>query len=474
MTASKFLVGGEWRSTERVRSVVNPFDNRMAGEVCQAGASDIDEAISHAVEGFQHAKRLQAYERSDVLARVASGLESRKEEFSRLITSETGKPITFSRAEVDRSAFTFRYASEEAKRLDGSVLPLDLAPHSQDRIGILRRFPIGPVAAITPFNFPLNLVAHKLAPAIAVGNSFLLKPSSNAPMTSLLLGEILVASGYPKQAVNILPCGGSEAEQLIVDQRIKLVSFTGSPAVGWLLKSRAGKKRVTLELGGNAAVIVDAGVELPSVVKRIAAGAFGNAGQSCIAVQRVYVHRSLYDRFQELMVEAARATKFGDPFDDATVVGPMITESAAVQIEEWINEATGTGARIHCGGKRSGAVLEPTVLTGVKPDCRISCQEAFAPIVTVDPFENYEDAIASVNHSDFGLQAGVFTNDFCHVLMAYRELEVGGVVINDFPTYRIDNMPYGGVKDSGFGREGLKYAIEEMTEPKLLVINSQH
>jgi glyceraldehyde-3-phosphate dehydrogenase (NADP+) len=401
-------------------------------------------------------------------------LESAREKFARLITSETGKPISYSRSEVDRSIFTFRYASEEAKRIGGDVLPLDLAPHSRGRLGILRRFPLGPIAAITPFNFPLNLVAHKLAPAIAVGNCFLLKPSSNSPLVSLLLGELLVESGYPEQAINILPCSGSEAEQLIMDERIKLVSFTGSPVVGWPLKGRAGKKKVTLELGGNAAVIVDEGVEIPSVAKRIALGAFGNAGQSCIAVQRVYVHSSLHKDFLTQLVDAARDTKMGDPFDEATVIGPMINETAAAQIEEWIQEAVTSGAQVRCGGKRVKAMVEPTVLTNVSPDARISCQEAFAPVITVDEFEKIDEAIERANHSDFGLQAVVFTNNFDHILTAYRLLEVGGVVINDYPTFRIDSMPYGGVKDSGFGREGLKYAIEEMTEPKLLVINSQH
>ncbi|MEK9136880.1 MAG: aldehyde dehydrogenase family protein, partial [Bacteroidota bacterium] len=395
------------------------------------------------------------------------------EKFARLITAETGKPITFSRAEVDRSVFTFLYASEEAKRLEGTVLPLDLAVHASNRFGIVQRFPLGVVGAITPFNFPINLVAHKLAPAIAAGNSFVLKPSSNAPLTALTLGEIISNSGYPTEAVNVVPCSGGEAEQLITDKRVKLVSFTGSPAVGWPLKIQAGAKKVVLELGGNAGVIVDKGTDIRSTAKRIAMGAYGNAGQSCIAVQRVYVHKELYRAFLDEFVDDSKATKVGDPNDEATVVGPMIDEAAARKVEEWIGEAVASGARVLCGGRRVGAVLEPTVLVDVRPDMKVSCQEVFAPVATVDPFDSFQQAVEMVNNSEYGLQAGVFTNDLSHLLYAYRQLDVGGVIINDYPTFRIDHMPYGGVKGSGFGREGIKYAIEEMTEPKLLVINAQ-
>lgn len=473
MEASKFLVGGAWRASRETRPVINPYNNSVVGEVCQSSSQDIDDAISAASASFHKTRQLQSYERAAILSYIARELEANKEKFARLITAETGKPISFSRSEVDRSVFTFQYAAEEAKRLEGTVLSLDLAAHASNRFGIVRRFPLGVIGAITPFNFPINLVAHKLAPAIAAGNSFVLKPSSNAPMTALLLGEIILKSGYPTEAINIIPCSGSKANQLIADERVKLISFTGSPAVGWPLKMKAGKKRVLLELGGNAAVIVDKGTNLSASVKRIASGAYGNAGQSCIAVQRIYVHKELYQSLLDEFVAISVATKVGDPADEATVVGPMIDESSAKKVEEWIAEAVYDGARILCGGKRRGAVLDPTVLADVKPDMKVSCQEVFAPVVTIEPFDNFEQAVEMVNNSDYGLQSGVFTNDLSHVLHAYLTLEVGGVIINDYPTFRIDHMPYGGVKDSGFGREGVKYAIEEMTEPKLLVINPQ-
>jgi acyl-CoA reductase-like NAD-dependent aldehyde dehydrogenase len=473
MEASKFLVGGTWRSSGNIRQVINPYNNAVVGEVCQSSSQDIDDAIHSASAAFHKTRQLQSYQRAEILSYISREVESNKEKFAQLITAETGKPITFSRAEVDRSVFTFQCAAEEAKRLEGSVLPLDLAASSAHRFGIVRRFPLGPIGAITPFNFPINLVAHKLAPAIAVGNSFILKPSSNGCLTSLMLAEIILKSGYPHEAISVVICSGSEADQLVTDERIKLISFTGSPVVGWPLKARAGKKKVVLELGGNAGVIVDRGTDISSSANRIAMGAYGNAGQSCIAVQRVYVYRGLYEDFLAKFVAVSQGTKVGDPNDEATVVGPMINEQAARQVEEWIDEAVEAGARLLCGGKRRGAELEPTVLTNVGPEMKVSCKEVFGPLATVEPFEDFRQAVEMVNHSAFGLQAGVFTNDFSHVLYAYKTLEVGGVIINDYPTFRIDHMPYGGVKDSGFGREGIKYAIEEMTEPKLLVINPQ-
>ncbi|HCV42032.1 MAG TPA: aldehyde dehydrogenase [Bacteroidetes bacterium] len=473
MEPSKFLVGGTWRSSSRTRPVVNPYNNEIVGEICQASSRDIDEAIRAASAGFQKTSQLQSYQRAEILSTISREIEASREKFSQLITAETGKPITFSRAEVDRSIFTFKHAAEEAKRLEGSVLPLDLAATSANRFGLVQRFPIGVVGAITPFNFPINLVAHKIAPCIAAGNSFVLKPSSNAPMTALLLGEVIMKSGFPGEALNILPCNGGEADQLVTDERISLISFTGSPAIGWPLKSKAGRKKVVLELGGNAAVVVDKGQEVSSTAKRIALGAFSNAGQSCIAVQRVYVHADLFERFLSEFIVISRSTKVGDPKDESTVVGPMIDEDAAKKVEGWIAEAVASGARLHCGGTRRRATLDPTVLTNVRPEMNVSCQEVFAPLTTIESFDRFEDAVEMVNCSDYGLQAGVFTNDFANVLHAYRTLEVGGVIINDYPTFRIDHMPYGGVKDSGFGREGIKYAIEEMTEPKLLVINQQ-
>jgi acyl-CoA reductase-like NAD-dependent aldehyde dehydrogenase len=471
MSPKKFLVGGEWRSSDRTKTIHHPFDDSVVGDVFLASGQDIDDAIGAAVQASEPAAVLAAYERSGILRSTASTIAGRKEEFARTITLETGKPIAFSRAEVERSVLTFEVAADEASRIEGDVLPLDLAPHSRGRFGIVRRFPLGPVAAITPFNFPLNLVAHKIAPAIASGNPVVLKPSSNGVLTALLLGEILAGQPIPHGLINVVPCSAGEADQLVTDERVKLISFTGSPAIGWGLKSRAGKKRVVLELGGNAGVIVDRGTDLDFAVPRIAQGSYGNAGQSCIAVQRIFVHRDIAIEFERRFVDFSRTVPVGDPLLESTVVGPMIDAGAAIKIEGWINAAVREGSRLLCGGTRIGAVLQPTVLTGVKPDMDISCQEVFAPVVTLEVFEDFQDAIARVNNSDFGLQAGIFTNDLRNVLAAYRDLQVGGVIVNDYPTYRIDHMPYGGVKDSGFGREGIRYAIEEMTEPKLLAFN---
>jgi acyl-CoA reductase-like NAD-dependent aldehyde dehydrogenase len=471
MEKSKFLVDGEWRSSLKTRSVINPFDQRTVGEVWQATSQDIDEAIGSAVRAFQQTRRLQAHHRSRVLSFIASQIEQKKETFAQLMTAETGKPVVFSRAEVDRSIFTFTYAAEEAKRLGGSVLPLDLAPHSDNRFAVARRFPIGPIAAITPFNFPLNLIAHKVAPAIAVGNTVVLKPSSSAPLTALLLADIIAASPLPQGSFNVVPCAAGEAGQLITDERIKMLSFTGSPEVGWGIKRKAGKKKVVLELGGNAGVVVDRDANLDYAVKRIVQGSYGNAGQSCIAVQRIYVHEALYEEFENRFVDASKALYVGDPSDEHTIVGPMIDEAAARKVEQWVHEAASGGAQILCGGKRKGAILEPTILVNVKPEMSVSCREVFAPVVTLDRFSDFREAVKAVNRSVFGLQAGVFTNDVNNVFVAYSELEVGGVIVNDYPTYRIDHMPYGGVKDSGFGREGIAYAMEEMSELKLLAFN---
>ena len=471
MKLSRFLINGEWRCSERKRTLFNPFNKKTVGEVYLASSEDIDAAIQAAADAFRLTRRLPAYKRSEILLFIARGIEANREEFSALITAETGKPISFSRAEVERSVLTFTVASEETKRIEGGVLPLDLAAHSENRLGVVRRFPLGPVGAITPFNFPLNLVAHKVAPAIASGCTIVLKPSSSAPLTALFLAEVIHRSQLPQGAFNIVPCRADEAAQLIIDERIKLISFTGSPPVGWAIKSKAGKKRVVLELGGNAGVIVDRDADFDFALKRIVQGSYGNAGQSCIAVQRIYVHRDLYEAFTHRFVELTKAVVVGDPENDETVVGPMIDEDAAGKVEGWIKEAVDSGARILCGGKRDGPVLEPTILVDVNPRMKVSCQEVFAPVVTLSSFESFPEAVSLVNDSDYGLQAGVFSNNFSNIFYAYQELDVGGVIINDFPTYRIDHMPYGGVKDSGFGREGIKYAIEEMTELKLMAIN---
>lgn len=471
MEATKILVNGEWRQTNIKRKVFSPFENKAFGEVCQAASNDIDDAIGAAQAAFQLTKNLSPYERALALESVSRGLAEQKDEFARLITAETGKPISFSRAEAERAVFTIATSAEEARRIEGHVLPLDVVPQHDRHVAIVRRFPIGVIGAITPFNYPLNLVAHKLGPAVAAGNTVVLKPSSNAPQTALKFAELFTKTGLPPGTINVVPCMGSEIEQLITDKRVKLISFTGSPVVGWGIKARAMKKKVVLELGGNAGVIVCADANVDHALKSIVQGAFGNAGQSCISVQRVYVHESIADAFTTQLVKLARSIAVGDPSNPRTVVGPMIDEQAARKIESWIKEAKEGGARILCGGERTGALLEPTVLADVAPEMKVSCQEVFAPVLTVDRFSEFRDALERVNASAYGLQAGIFTNNASDMFHAYQELEVGGVIINDASSFRIDHMPYGGVKESGVGREGVRYAIEEMTEMKLLALN---
>lgn len=466
-----FLIGGQWRRSETTEPVHNPFTGKILGEVFLAGKADAEAAIQSTVDAAREMGDLPSHARYHLLQRIAGAIYDRREEFARLITGEAGKPITDAKREVNRAVQTFTVAAEEAKRIPGEVIPLDWMPGTDSHLGILRRFPIGPVLGITPFNFPLNLVAHKVAPALAAGNPILIKPAPQAPLTALLLGEVAVEAGVPPGGLNILPCQNMVAEQLVVDARFKLLSFTGSAAVGWMLKSKCGKKKVVLELGGNAGVIIEPDADLDYAAQRCAAGGFGYAGQTCISVQRIFVHHSIADLFTtKLMMQVARL-KAGDPSDESVVVGPLIDQRAAQRVEEWIAEAVSQGARVLLGGKRSGAVVEATVLSNVTPAMKVSCQEVFGPVVTVTPYRHFEEAIETLNQSDYGLQAGVFTQDVNKVFHAFRTLEVGAVLVNEIPTFRADHMPYGGVKDSGIGREGVRAAIEDMTEPRLLVMN---
>jgi acyl-CoA reductase-like NAD-dependent aldehyde dehydrogenase len=390
---------------------------------------------------------------------------------ARIMALEAGKPLKASRVEVDRAVFTFAVAAEEAVRIGGEYLPLDWQASTAGRWGIVRRFPPGPIAAITPFNFPINLVAHKLAPAIAAGCSIVHKPAPQTPLTAMRLAQIIEEAGWPAGALNVLPLSNDDAGKIVSDDRIKLLSFTGSTAVGWALKQKAGKKRVVLELGGNAAVIVCADSNLDFAIERCVAGGFVYSGQTCISVQRIMVEASVYDAFLAGLVPRVQKLKVGDVLDEGTDVGPLINEGAAQRVVEWIGEAVKGDAKLLCGGQRNGATVTPAVLTNTKPGMRINCMEIFGPVVTVEKFTDYEAALASVNQSDFGLQAGLFTRDFKRITQAFETLEVGGLMVGEVPTFRIDHMPYGGVKDSGLGREGLRYAIEEMTEPRLLAIN---
>lgn len=469
MHEQPFIVGGTWRRSQSVLPLRNPYTGETLADVHQAGGTDAEEAVRSAVAAAPAMASLSGYDRSEALASVAAGLKAKKEEFARTITAESGKPIAFARVEVDRAVTTFTLAAEEARRITGESIPLEASKGSSGRRGIVERFPVGPVLCITPFNFPLNLVAHKVAPAVAAGNPFILKPAPQTPLTALKLGELLVASGLDPRAVNILPAPNETAETLVADDRIAMLSFTGSAAVGWRLKSRAGKKRVTLELGGNAAVIVDPSADVSAAAARCVMGAFASAGQVCIKVQRTIVLHEAAERFTAEVMKALPAAVTGDPSDERTVVGPLVSAKEADRVEQWIRDAVSAGAVVLAGGERRGSIIPPTVLTDVRPEMKVCSEEVFGPVLTVETAGTLEEAVAMVNASRYGLQAGLFTNDLRSVRYAYRTLNVGGLIINDFPTFRADDMPYGGVKDSGFGREGVRYAMDEMLEKKLLV-----
>lgn len=466
-----FLLNGKFVSEGKTVEVRAPYDGEVAGAVSYGTREHAEQAIAAAERAFGTTRRLPAYERQRILRAIAQSLKERKEEFARLLAVEAGKPLKASRVEVDRAIFTFQVGAEEATRISGETLPLDLQPAARGRWAILRRFPVGVVSAVTPFNFPLNLAAHKLAPAIACGCSIVLKPPPQDPLTSMLLAEIVLQAGLPDGAVNIIPLGNEEASPLVMDERVKLLTFTGSARAGWQLRQRAGHKRVVLELGGNAGCIVHGDADLAHAADRCAAGGLWYAGQSCISVQRIYVERPALEKFTALLVENARKLKTGDPLDESTDVGPMISEKDAIRAEEWVNEAVKGGADLLCGGKRKGTLFEPTVLTHTQANMRVNCEEVFAPVVTVEPYDDFEQALRRVNDTPYGLQAGLFTRDARRIFQAFEELEVGGVIAGDIPSFRMDHMPYGGMKESGTGREGLKYSIEDMTERKLLVLN---
>jgi acyl-CoA reductase-like NAD-dependent aldehyde dehydrogenase len=467
------FLDGKWLNDGEAADVHSPYDHSVVGEVHLGSAAHAETAVLAAQRAFATTKKSAGYERKRILKAISEGIRARREEFSQLMCLEAGKPIKAARAEVDRAVFTFEVAAEEATRIGGEWLPLDWQSSTTGRAGIVRRFPLGPILAITPFNFPLNLVAHKVAPAIAAGCTIVLKPAPQTPLCSLLLAEVIAGSGLTAGAFNVLPLANDIAEKLVADDRLKMLTFTGSGKVGWALKQKAGKKKVTLELGGNAGVIVHSDADVAFAAQRCVAGGFGYSGQTCISVQRIYVQRSVYDTFLSMLVAGVKKLRMGNPAEDSTDVGPLINEGAARRTEEWIKEAAAGGARIETGGKREGSIVEPTVLTHTRPDMKVSCEEVFGPVVLVEPYDNFSDAIRQVNDSPSGLQAGVFTRDVKLLFSAFDELEVGGVISGDTSSFRIDHMPYGGVKDSGLGREGLRYAIEEMTEPRLLVLNIQ-
>ena len=466
-----FYLDGKWLTEGERFEVLAPYDRALVGGSYCATAVHAEAAVRAAQRAFQITRKMAGYERQAILRAISEGIGKRREEFAHLIALEAGKPIRTARAEVDRAVFTFAVAAEEATRIGGEWLPLDWQASTAGRAGIIRRFALGPILAITPFNFPLNLVAHKVAPAIAAGCTTVLKPAPQTPLTSLLLAEVCEQAGLPAGALNVLPLANQEAEKLVGDDRLKMLTFTGSVPVGWALKGKSGKKKVTLELGGNAAVIVHCDADVDVAADRCVVGGFSYAGQSCISVQRIYVQRSIQEQFLARLLAGVRKLQVGDPLNEATDVGPMISEEAARRAASWIEEAVAGGAKLHAGGKREGAVLQPTVLTNVRAEMKVSCEEVFAPVVIIESYDEFADAIRRVNDSPFGLQAGIFTRDSKLLFSAFENLEVGGVIVGDMSAFRIDHMPYGGVKDSGIGREGLRYAIEEMTEPRILVLH---
>ncbi|MHB1937885.1 MAG: aldehyde dehydrogenase family protein [Acidobacteriaceae bacterium] len=467
-----WTVRGEEHRTGTRLEVRAPFDQSRIGHCWQASWPDAEEAVEAAVAGSARSSALGSWERQNILNAVAARLQSDHELFAQTIMREAGKPITAARAEVDRAVLTFRIAAEEATRIGGEVLPLDLIPSAAGRWGLSRRFPSGPVLAITPFNFPLNLVAHKLAPAIACGCPVVLKPAPQTPFCSWLLARAILEAGWPAEALAFLPLSNEDTTRLVAeDDRIRVVSFTGSARVGWELKALAKKKRVLLELGGNAAMIVHSDwPDLEGAAQSAVKGGFGYAGQSCISVQRIYVQQSIFKPFCDALLRLVEKLRVGDPALEETDVGPLIRESDAERVDRWIEEAIDSGATLLAGGKRNGPMVRPTVLTGTHSPMQVSDEEIFGPVVAVEPYDNFGDAIAAVNASRYGLQAGLLTRDAGLIQEAYGALEVGALIVGDAPTWRLDSMPYGGVKDSGEGREGVRYAIEEMTERRLLVM----
>jgi acyl-CoA reductase-like NAD-dependent aldehyde dehydrogenase len=461
-------LAGEFVEAGSRLEVRNPANDELVATTFQAGPQELEHATVAAADAFAETRRLASYQRRDALAHVAACIDRDAEELSELLTRESGKPIRDARGEVSRGALTFRTAAEEALRITGEWLPLDWNAANRGRSGIVRRYPIGPVAGISPFNFPLNLAAHKVAPAIAAGCSIVLKPPSKDPLVMLRVAQYIAETDLPKGAVSVLPMDRPTGDRMVGDDRFKLLSFTGSPSVGWKMKADAGRKKVVLELGGNAGAIVDETADLDWAVNRLVFGAFAYAGQVCISVQRIYVVRAIYDEFERRFVEKVRSVRSGDPLDPATDLGPMVDDKAVRRTHEWVREALDGGARALAGGEPDGRYYPPTVLVDVPRDARVCGEEVFAPVVNLFAVDSFADAVREINASRFGLQCGVFTSSLERTLLAHDELEVGGVIVNDVPTWRIDPMPYGGVKESGLGREGLRWSIEDMTEPRLL------
>jgi len=465
------FINGKMQKTKDILEVKSPYDGHLVGKTYRANENELELATAAAVNGFQRTRIMPIYERAAKLQQIVEGIKSNREEFAQIICEESGKPIKFSRLEVDRAINTFSDAVEECKRIRGEQMPLDFDPGSRGRWAVIKRFPIGPILGICPFNFPLNLVCHKVAPALAAGNSMVLKPASQTPFSALRLAQEIHKTEWPDGAFNVLPMDSRKAYIPVKDERFKLLTFTGSPEIGWQLKTQAGHKPVTLELGGNGGVIIHHDADLEYAASRCVLGGYYYSGQNCISVQRIYLHDTIYNTFMKIFLSRVQALRVGNPAHETTDIGPMIHISEIKRIAEWIEEAFKEGAKILLGGKSEGTIFYPTVVSDVKPELRLNREEAFAPVVIIYKYKDFENALEEINNSDYGLQAGVFTKDVSLIFKAFDQLEVGGVIAGDVPTYRVDQMPYGGTKHSGMGREGVRYAIEEMTERKLLVMN---
>lgn len=467
----KMYLGGHWVDRANKIKVASPYNGAVVGQVAAASRKDYTEAIKIAHQTFQQTRDLPSYQREQTCLAVAAGLEKNHEKIATMMSRELGKSLTDARGEVTRSIGVFRVAGEEAKRVGGEIIDLDWSPGSEERMGLVRRFPRGVIAGISPFNFPLNLVAHKIAPAIASGNTIVLKPASSTPIVALMLAELIDGTDHPKGAVSILPGSAREASPLLDDPRVKLITFTGSSEVGWWIKEHSGRKEVVLELGGNAGVAIADDVDLEFAATRLLYGAFAVAGQSCISVQRIYVHEKIYNRFLRLFKAKVLKLKVGNPLNPRTDIGSMVSREAVKAAMQIVKAAVADGAELLTGGAARGGLMQPTVLTNVKRTMDVCSKEAFAPLAVVQPYKSFKKVIAEINDSEYGLQAGVFTNRLKDVFYAFKHIQCGGVVVNDIPTYRADHQPYGGMKNSGLGREGVRYSIEDMTEIKILSMN---
>jgi len=469
MKEYKLYLAGKFVGTKEKIEVKNPYQQQAFAYTFLAGKEDLEEAITAAQKVEKELRSLASYKRYYILMQIAEGLRKDLDYFSRLLSEESGKPMRYAKGEINRAIQTFTVAAEEAKRLPGELISLDWTPAGEGKHGVVRYFPVGLVAGISPFNFPMNLAVHKIAPAIASGCPIILKPSTNTPLSTLALAEIIDKTSLPKGAISILPMSRAVGNQLVTDDRFKLLSFTGSPHVGWMMKAQSGRKKVLLELGGNAGMVVTRSADLDLAVQKALIGGFAYSGQVCIHAQRIYVAQEIFDDFAKRFIAKVKKLKLGNPLDDETEISAMIDEANAIRVENWVNEAVEDGAKVLCGGKRNGTYYEPTVLSETKPKMKVCALEVFGPVVTLEPFSDFKAVIDEVNDSEFGLQAGVFTKMIDEMDYAFENLEVGGVMINDAPIFRVDHMPYGGIKDSGLGREGLKYAIHEMMEARILV-----